>query len=85
MSQHTQKECLCFQLRNIMHAKIHFVPSFFQLWTKIFISVVFTNITLGPPALGSCHFMNMNDNNQAPVAPASFEGSGNTWVCVDYY
>ena len=33
---------------------------------------------LGPPPLGSCHFM--NGSNRAPVALASFEGSGNTWV-----
>ena len=36
------------------------------------------NATFGPPALGSCHFM--NGSNRAPVALASFEGSGNTWV-----
>ena len=37
------------------------------------------NATFGPPALGSCHFM--NGSNRVPVALASFEGSGNTWVC----
>ena len=36
------------------------------------------NATFGPPALGSCHFM--NGSNWVPVALASFEGSGNTWV-----
>ena len=36
------------------------------------------NATFGPPTLGSCHFM--NGSNRAPVALASFEGSGNTWV-----
>ena len=36
------------------------------------------NAGFGSPALGSCHFM--NGSNRAPVALASFEGSGNTWV-----
>ena len=36
------------------------------------------NAMFGHPALGSCHFM--NGSNRAPVALASFEGSGNTWV-----
>ena len=33
---------------------------------------------LRPPPLGSCHFM--DGSNRAPVALASFEGSGNTWI-----